>query len=261
MNLLFIGDIIAKEGCELVKQMLPELKKKHDIQVVVANAENSSDLKGTTAESADFLLAVGVDILTGGNHTMRHRDFMKYLDNGRINAVRPANYGGEAPGAGFLELDFLRFKLCVVNLLGRVFMDPVDSPFKVMDEILKNVSTPNILVDFHAEATSEKAALAFYLDGRVSAVLGTHTHVQTNDAKILPGGTGFISDVGMVGSELSVIGAEPEMVLRRMKDNLPAKFSTVKTNYRLDYAVIQIDEKQGKCTKIESFFVNDFRTI
>ncbi len=250
MNILVLGDVVGIGGCEKVSQMLPKYKKENAVDVVIVNGENSAEGNGITPQSAEMLFSAGVDVITTGNHALRRREMYEFFDKPGSAVIRPLNFHCEAPGKGHYTLDMLRYKLCVVNLQGVVFMEPLKSPFDAIDEFLKTVDTPNIIVDIHAEATSEKISLGRYLDGRVSAVLGTHTHVQTADEQIFEGGTGYISDLGMCGSKNSVLGVKTEQVIRKIRTNLPTKLETVKENCVLHGVLLSIDSKIGKCTTI-----------
>ena len=216
MNILFIGDIVGAPGRRTVEELLPRAVDRYCIDLVVANGENASGGIGITPQVADFLLNQGVDVLTSGNHIWKHKEILPYLeDTDRL--LRPANYPPETPGRGLAVVETANGSpVAIINLEGRVFMSAIECPFRTVDRLLESLSpeVKIIMVDMHAEATSEKQALGWHLDGRVSAVVGTHTHVQTADDRILPGGTGYISDVGMVGAKNSVIGGEPADLLR-----------------------------------------------
>ncbi len=251
MRVLILGDVVGSGGCEKIAKVLPNYKSQKKIDIVIANGENSAEGNGITPASSDDLLSSGVDVITTGNHVLRRREIYDYLDRENYPIIRPANYDESAPGKGYYILDMLRYKLCVINLQGRVFMPPIDSPFQAVDQIISQVSTPNIIVDFHGEATSEKISLGRYLDGRVSAVVGTHTHVQTADEQIFPGGTGYITDLGMCGSSNSILGVKCEQVIYKIKTNLPTKLDSVKEDCVLHGVLLEIDDKSGKCTQIE----------
>lgn len=256
MKILFIGDVFGNHGLDHLRRTLPRFKAEQGIDLVIANGENSAVKNGTTDESADAMLACGVDVITGGNHTLRHRSFYDRLDNSH-NIIRPANLSPDAPGKGYTVIDMGRVSVCVINLLGSAFMDPVRNPFETADDILKRVSADIIIVDFHAEATSEKFALASYLDGRVTAVIGTHTHVPTADARILRGGTAFITDVGMTGAIDSCLGVVTEQAVYKMRTGLPTHFTAADGPCKMDCAVLNIDIPLCKCTKIETHFYNN----
>lgn len=246
-----IGDIVGDAGCAYVRELLPGIKKAYDVDVVIANGENSAQGNGIVPAGAKHLFDSGVDIITTGNHGLRRKESYDIYARGE-GLIRPANYHPEAPGFGYYIFDNVKIKLCVVNLQGVVYMQPIKNPFDCIDELLTGIDTPNIIVDFHAEATAEKLCMGYYLDGRVSAVLGTHTHVPTADARVLPGGTGYITDVGMCGGLNSVLGVKKELAMRRMRTNLPVRFEPDPADIRLCGVVLDIDEKNGKCRSIES---------
>lgn len=250
MIVLALGDIVGPAGCEHVRNTLPGLKKQYGVDITVANGENSAKGNGITPASAKYLRDSGVDIITTGNHALRRREIYDILDK-QNGIIRPANYHPAAPGAGVFLYDSPRFRLCVVNLQGLVYMQSLQNPFDCIDMLLPDIDTPNILVDFHAEATAEKLCLGYYLDGRVSAVLGTHTHVATADARVLPGGTGYITDLGMCGGLNSVLGVKAEIAIRRMRTNLPARFEEDTADIYLSGAVLDVDEATGRCRSIE----------
>ncbi|MEJ2069544.1 MAG: TIGR00282 family metallophosphoesterase, partial [Syntrophobacterales bacterium] len=215
MNILFLGDIVGSPGRRAVEEVLDRLVDRHFIDLVVGNGENASGGIGITPPVADQLLNMGIDLLTSGNHIWKHRDILPYLEE-TDRLLRPANYPPDTPGRGHTVLETaIGEKIAVINLEGRVFMNPLECPFRTADQILSQVppEVKVILVDMHAEATSEKLAMGWYLDGRVSAVLGTHTHVQTADERLLPQGTAYITDVGMTGPINSVIGMKTEVIL------------------------------------------------
>jgi metallophosphoesterase (TIGR00282 family) len=251
MVVLMIGDVVGDTGCALVRKLLPGLKEKYRVDVTVANGENSASGNGILPSSAKSLFDSGVDVITTGNHGLRRTEIRETLER-RDGVIRPANYHPDAPGDGVFLYDHPRYRLWVINLQGIAFMQPNQNPIDCIDEVLMHVDTPNILVDFHAEATSEKLCLGYYLDGRVSAVLGTHTHVPTADARVLPGGTAYVTDVGMCGGLNSVLGVKREQAIRRMRTNLPLRFETDPEDCRLSGVVLDIDEKTGKCRSIES---------
>ncbi len=251
MKLLFLGDIVGKGGCEAVKRLIPDFKFKNKIDVVIANGENSAEGNGILPSSADEILSSSVDLITTGNHVLRRREIYDMLDDENSLILRPDNYHEDAPGRGVITLDFLKYKLCVINLLGNVYMDYVKNPFEHIDKILENVDTKNIILDFHCEATSEKLAMGHYLRGRVSAVFGTHTHVPTADERIFPEGTAYITDVGMCGGENSILGVKAENVLRRFRTNLPTRFESDKENCTINGVLVEINTDTGKAVSIE----------
>ena len=242
MRVLVIGDIVAKQGRAAVREVLPGVIKKEKIDLVIANIENLAHGKGATAEKVDELRGYGVDIFTSGNHIWFKQEFSETLDTDPT-VIRPANYPSDSPGFGFTLAKVKSKKVLIINLLGRRWIDqPVDEPYRTVDQILLDQVAKEkpdfIFVDFHAEATSEKNALAWFLDSRVTAVFGTHTHIPTADTWILPGGTGFVTDVGMCGAQNSVLGVVPEIVVRKQKDTQPVKFEWVETGPKLFRSVL-----------------------
>ncbi|HYS80741.1 MAG TPA: TIGR00282 family metallophosphoesterase [Anaeromyxobacteraceae bacterium] len=254
MKVLFLGDVFAKPGRQAVKRLVPKLITVHGLDLVVANSENSAGGSGVTPESADELLACEVNLLTGGNHIWSKREIIPYLDAKGSRQLRPANYPKGAPGrgSGIAETPDGR-RLGVINLEGRVFMKALDDPFQVVEEelaALRKDGVTCVLVDMHCEATSEKNAMGHYLDGRVSAVVGTHTHIQTADERVLAGGTAYITDVGMCGPWDSVIGVKKELVLQRFTSQRPVGFEPARRETHLQGAIIDIDEASGKARSI-----------
>jgi len=252
MNILFIGDIVGSPGREAVKKLLPELKKEYTLGFVIANAENAAGGSGITAKVAEELLASGIDVLTSGDHIWKKREIFEII-NREERILRPLNFPGGAPGRGSAVFKSKEgHKIGVINVNGRVFMDALDCPFKTTLAAQEGLAkeTKIIIVDIHAEATSEKVALGWYLDGRVSAVLGTHTHIQTADERILPQGSAYITDVGMTGPCDSVIGRRIEDVLERFITAIPTRFEVAAENIQLQGAVVDIDENTGKAKSI-----------
>ena len=252
VRILAVGDVVAAAGCEKLREALPKFKKARNIDIVIANGENSAQGNGMTPFSLEHLFASGVDIITGGNHSFKRREVYDTLD-GSLSVVRPANYSAECPGRGYTVLDKGFVRVGVVNVLGTAFMDPVRNPLECIDEVidaLKN-EVKIIIVDFHAEATSEKRAFGYYVDGRASAVFGTHTHVQTSDEQILPGGTGYITDAGMTGPKDSVLGVKPEIIIEKMKTGMPVRFENPDGECVLEGVLFDVDKKSGRCVAIE----------
>ena len=249
MRILMIGDIIGKPGRRALSRLLPQLRRELDIDLVTANAENTAGGFGLTPKTANALLQAGVDVMTSGNHIWDKKEILPHFDE--LPLLRPANYYG-APGRGWL----MHGEVMALNLQGRVFMPPIDCPFREADRRLAEAERalgrpPKVvLVDFHAEATSEKQGLAWYLDGRVSAVVGTHTHVATADARIMPGGTAYVSDLGMTGPLDSVIGTEVAPVLERFRTGLPQRFEPAKGPCIFNSALIDIDDHTGHAREI-----------
>jgi 2',3'-cyclic-nucleotide 2'-phosphodiesterase len=251
MRILFVGDIVGKPGRKVFSSTLPGARKiEGPFDFVVVNAENAAGGFGLTAKIMQELFDIGADILTSGNHIWDNRDALPLLDE-ENRLLRPANYPPGARGRGMATFEKKGLKLAVLNLQGRIFMQALDCPFRRADEELMSLEAGvPVLVDVHAEATSEKRALALYLDGRVSAVVGTHTHVQTADEGILEGGTAFISDVGMTGGHGGVIGMEKEAIISRFLTGMPSKFEVCGKDSRMDAVVIEIDEKTGKSVSL-----------
>ena len=251
MKVLAIGDVVGSIGCKFLRTQLPTLKKEKNIDLVIANGENSADGNGITPASAEYLFTSGVDVITTGNHTFRRKESYELFDSEDC-LLRPANYPKGAPGKGICIVDKGRYQIAVVNLMGVVYLEALDCPFSVMDNILEENSLPKIiLVDFHAEATGEKGGFAYAYDGTVSAIFGTHTHVQTADEHILPQGTGFITDLGMTGPSHSVLGVKPELIIKKLRSKMPVRFDLASGPCHLDGAVFEIDEKTGKTISIE----------
>jgi hypothetical protein len=253
LKILFIGDIIGRPGRQLVRDVLPRLIDQHMIDLVVANGENAAAGFGLTPDVVAELFDLGIDVLTTGNHVWDKRDGLVCLEQ-EPGLLRPANYPVDTPGRGVgIFQTPAGLSVAVVNLEGRVFMGNLDCPFRKADAILEELGSNQriVFVDFHAEATSEKGALGAYLDGRVSAVVGTHTHVQTADERVLPGGTAFISDVGMSGARDSVIGIRKELSIQRFLTQMPVRYEIAKNDPLLCGVVVSIDESTGKATGIE----------
>ena len=248
MRILAIGDIIGKPGRKAVKEILPGLYSEYNIDLVVGNGENAAGGLGLTPSTAEELFDSGIDVITTGNHIWAYKEIIPYFDS-EPPLLRPLNYPPTNPGRGYL----LKNNVLIVNLVGRVFIGNFDCPFRAMDQLLaefEHKSMP-IIVDFHAEATSEKVAMGKYLDGRVSAVLGTHTHVGTIDAHILPGGTAYVTDIGMVGPIDSVIGDDPDSVINRFLTQIPGRLSVGKGKVSFDAILVEVDEKTGKAVDIK----------
>ncbi|MFQ5933292.1 MAG: TIGR00282 family metallophosphoesterase [Dehalococcoidia bacterium] len=248
MRILMVGDIIGKPGRRAVQTLLPDLRKEYEIDLVIANAENAAGGYGLTLETSQELLMAGVDVITTGNHVYDQKEIIPYLD-GELPILRPINFPTNNPGEGYLTKD----NVMVVNLIGRVFMKPVDCPFRTMDDLLSAARErpPVVIVDFHSEATSEAGAMGWYLDGRVSSVLGTHTHVGTVDTQILPKGTAYLTDVGMVGPRLSVIGDDPEAVIQRFITMMHHRLSVAKGPVRFSSVLVEVEDHKGKATSIQ----------
>lgn len=247
MNVLCIGDVVGSRGCAFLRARLPQFKKYKGIDLVIVNGENSADGNGITPSSADYLFKSGADVITTGNHAFRRRECYSLFDS-EETLLRPANFPeGSTPGHGMCTVDLGRVQVCVINLMGVVYLENLACPFETADRLLKEAADTRIkIVDFHAEATGEKRALAYYLDGRVSAFFGTHTHVPTADETVLPKGTGYISDVGMTGPIESVLGVKPELCIEKMKGKLPVRFEIAEGDCKMDCVLFQIDDRTGK---------------
>lgn len=250
MRILFVGDVHGKPGRRTVARRVPVLRKELGVDFVVANAENSAGGVGLTPKTASELFEAGVDALTGGNHTWAKREAYELLDSDP-RLVRPANYPPGVPGHGSTVLRKGNLALAVLNLQGRVFMEPLDDPFRVARAEVERLRelTPFVLVDFHAEATSEKLAMGYYLDGLVTVVVGTHTHVQTADERVLPGGTAYITDVGMTGPRDGVIGMDREAILQRFLTQLPVRFEVAGGTVQFNAVLVEADSS-GRATSI-----------
>jgi len=248
---LAIGDIIGKPGRQAIKRLLPKLRQEHGLDFVVANGENAAGGIGLTVATAEELFEAGIDVITSGNHIWLHREIIPYLDNERP-VLRPLNYPPGVPGKGYI----IKGQAMVVNLMGRTFMSELDCPFQAMNKLLAQLENkpPIIIVDFHAEATSEKAAMGRYLDGRVSAVLGTHTHVGTIDAQIFPRGTAYVTDIGMTGPINSIIGDDTQQVLQRFLTRLPHRLSVGSGKTAFTAILVNIDNESGRALSIERIY-------
>ena len=255
MNILFLGDVVGKAGCQAVMRHLRSLKKLYAIDACIINGENSAEGNGITPESAQMLFDAGADVITTGNHVLKRREIYPLLEEEK-GIIRPANYHS-VPGSGMFVLDCLRWQLCVINLQGQMAMDNCANPFETVDRLLQKAGTKNILVDLHAEMTSEKKAMGYYLDGRVSAVVGTHTHVQTADERVLPKGTAYITDAGMCGGKNSVLGVKQEIIIKKFIDNMPARFEYDPKEIELNGVVISVDQSTGKAQSIQRVSVAD----
>ncbi|MGE5615130.1 MAG: TIGR00282 family metallophosphoesterase [Bacillota bacterium] len=248
MNVLFIGDIVGNPGRKAVKECLSEIRREMPFDYCIANGENAAGGTGITCAVAQELYGFGIDAITMGNHTWAKREIINFInDDTRI--IRPANYPQELPGRGSAVIDG---KLGIINLVGRIYMDPVDCPFKTLDRELEYLKkdVKIIIVDMHAEASSEKCAMAWFADGRVSCVLGTHTHVQTADERILPCGTAFITDVGMTGPYEGIIGVERNIVIEKFRYMMPVRFEVARGMVQFNAVHVGIDDKTGKSLSI-----------
>ena len=248
MNIIFIGDIVGRPGRRALKEILPTLTDEYQAELVIANAENVAGGNGVTPELAEELLDAGVDVLTSGNHIWDKKEIIPYIEN-QERLLRPANYPPGTPGRGFTVFSVTRnTKVAVLNLSGRVFMGNLDCPFRMADILIEHLvqQTPVIIIDFHGEATSEKQAFGWHVNGRVTAVLGTHTHVQTADERILPGGTAYITDVGMTGPRDSVLGIKTDVVIKKFQLQLPARFEVASGVVQLNAVAVGVNPADGK---------------
>jgi len=252
VKLLFIGDIVGQPGRLAVKALLPKLREKHALDFVVANGENSAGGSGITPKTAEEIFSAGVDVITSGDHLWDQKEVMELLESEK-RFLRPSNYPHGTPGQGSSVFKAGSIPVAVMNFQGRTFMPPLENPFiQALDEVKRlREQTKIIFIDFHAEATSEKIAFARMLDGQVSAVVGTHTHVQTADEQIFPGGTAYLSDVGFTGPHESVLGREIEPVLKKFLTSMPQRFEVAKNNVLLHAAMIEIDEATGRAITIK----------
>jgi metallophosphoesterase (TIGR00282 family) len=252
-----IGDIVAKPGRKLVEMHLPSLIEQHKLDFVVANVENIAHGFGVTPETADELLRMGANVLTSGNHIWDKKEIMEYIHS-ENRLLRPANYPKITPGKGHVIARSRKgFKVGVLNVQGRVFMGPSEDPFSIAQDLVEQMrkETPIILVDMHGEASSEKQAMGWFLDGKVTAVCGTHTHVPTADQRILPAGTAYVTDIGMTGPYDSIIGVEKEQIIQKFLDQIPTRFEPAKENPILQSMLIEVDESSGLAQKIQRITV------
>lgn len=253
MQILFIGDIVGEPGRHAIRELVPKIKRRDNIEFVIANGENIAGGSGVTPAMADELFGYGIDVLTSGDHIWKRKEILDYIDTSK-RLLRPANYPKGAPGFGStIATCESGVKVGVINLIGRVFMQALECPFRAAKEEVDKMrdKTRVIIVDIHAEATSEKIALGWYLDGLVSAIVGTHTHVQTADEKVLSGGTAFISDAGMTGPFDGVIGRKKEQIISKFLTQMPTKFEMAEGDVQLHGVIIDVDEKTGRADSIK----------
>lgn len=253
MNILFVGDVVGQTSGDYLCSRLPKIKRDYSVDLTIVNGENSADGNGITPFSANLLLNGGADIITTGNHSFRRREMNDMYEESNV-IIRPANFG-DTYGKGYCVFDMGRTRVAVINLLGMAYMDNCDNPFHCVDEVLKEIDTPNIIVDFHAEATSEKKAMGYHLAGKVTGVFGTHTHVQTADECILGGHTAYITDAGMTGPENSVLGVEIQPAVDRLRFRMPVRFREAEGPCMMCGVVVAFDEKTGKSHKIERIII------
>ncbi len=258
MRILFIGDVVGRGGRDTVVSLLPKLKKKYQPTFTVVNGENAAAGRGITAKITKDFFEAGAHAITMGNHTWDNKEIFEFIDH-ENKLVRPANFPEGTPGQGFTIIRSNQVELAVVNLMGRTFLPATDCPFRKAEEIVNKLKqrTPFIFVDFHAEATSEKQAMGWFLDGKVSAVVGTHTHVQTGDGRILPQGTAYLTDVGMVGPYDSILGMETEAVLKKFLTQLPVRFEVASGRNQLNAVVIDLNSTTGKAVKIQTVRIDE----
>jgi metallophosphoesterase (TIGR00282 family) len=258
MRLLFLGDIVGSSGREIVKTYLPRLKRKYQPDFIVANGENAAHGRGITEKIAKELFEAGVHAITLGNHTWDNKDIFDFIDR-EPRMIRPANFPKGTPGSGITYIKQADAELAVINLQGRAFLPPLDCPFETADRLVQQASkrTKLIFVDFHAEATSEKQALGWYLDGRITALVGTHTHVQTGDERILPNGTGYLTDAGMCGPMDGILGMEREAVIKKFITQLPVRFEVATGRSQLNGVLFTLDKSKGITTGIERIRIDE----
>jgi len=253
MRVLFIGDVVGSPGRRAVRETMPALRERHSPDLVIVNGENSAGGMGITERTANDLFAAGADVITTGNHVYRHREAYEFIDRCE-RLVRPANYPAGNPGRGHTVVEVAGRRVAVVNLSGYIGLTVARTSFDAVDAVLERLEADTVIVDFHAEVSSEKVAMGWHLDGRVGAVFGTHTHVPTADGRVLPGGTAFISDVGMTGARTSVLGVKPEQVLRQMITQMPTRFETAEEDVWVMGAVADLNER-GLADRFEQVMV------
>ena len=252
MNILVLGDVVNSDGCNFLKKKLPAFKKLKGIDFCIANGENSADGNGITPLSAQMIFSSGVDFITTGNHVYRRKEVFELLDESEF-IIRPCNYSSKNPGVGSRVVDCGFYNIGIINVMGTMFMENLENPFDAVDREIEKIKnrTNIVFIDFHAEATSEKKARGFYLDGRVSAVFGSHTHVLTADNSILPNGTGYITDIGMCGVKESVLGVDKDIIIEKFRFNMPQRFDKAQGTCMANGCIFTIDKTSGKCTSTE----------
>ncbi|KIL35718.1 metallophosphoesterase [Cohnella kolymensis] len=258
MRVVFIGDIVGNVGRDTVRRLIPWINDKYHPHIIIANGENAAGGRGITASITRELFECGVHGITMGNHTWDNREIFEFIDD-EPRMIRPSNLAPGTPGRGSMIIKANGKSLGVVNLIGRTFLPPAEDPFRTADEEIEQLrrTTKCILVDFHAEATSEKVAIGWHLDGYASLLVGTHTHVQTNDARILPEGTAYVTDAGMTGPRDGVLGMEKEAVVRRFLTGLPARFTVAEGKWALNGVYAELDESTGKAQKVQLISVDE----
>ncbi len=259
MKVLAVGDICAPDGSAFALKIIPQIKRDENIDLVIINGENSAAGNGITHASADMIFAAGADVITGGNHTFRRKEFLDTLETNPF-VLRPHNLKDEKVGSGYCLVDMGRCLVAVINLMGQIYLErtPCDNPFKCADILIEKARQDGakyIFVDFHAEATSEKRAMGFYLDGKVTAVFGTHTHVQTSDAQVLPKGTGYITDLGMTGVINSILGVKNDIIINRLRDGDQSRFEQASGKCMLNGCIFETDQKTGLTKSAKSIYV------
>lgn len=253
MNILVVGDVVGKPGRRIINEVLSDIQRQHNIEFTIVNAENAAGGRGLTKDVMTELLNSNIDVLTMGNHVWDNKDIFNFVDT-EHRLIRPANYPDYCPGQGYhIYKAGFNFNVAVINLSGRVFLQPLDCPFRKLDEILSSIKNHAdiVIVDFHAEATSEKLAMGYYADGRVSALLGTHTHIQTADERILPNGTAYITDLGMTGPVDSILGMEKEAVIEKFITQRPVRFEVASGMAQMQGVILEIDTNSLKVKKIQ----------
>ncbi|ADO77162.1 TIGR00282 family metallophosphoesterase [Halanaerobium praevalens] len=257
MNILFIGDIVGRAGRRAVRLFLDKIKKENKVDFIIANGENSAGGFGITKKVAKELVDYGIDFFTMGNHTWDNKDIFKFIDE-KDNLIRPLNFPENNPGQGWKTIEINSKKVTIINLIGQVFMQSCDSPYHKFIELYPQIRDSDIiLVDFHAEATGEKMAFARAVDGMVTAVIGTHTHVQTNDAQILPQKTAYITDAGLTGAVDSILGMKADKMVQKMKDSLPVRYEVATGEVKLEAVLVKIGNKNNQATAIETINKNN----
>lgn len=259
MKILFIGDVVGSPGREMVKEYLPKLKTKYDADLIIVNGENAAGGRGITEPIYRSFLEAGAHVITLGNHSWDNKDIFEFIDESNY-LVRPANFPEGTPGKGITYVSINNVDTAIISVQGRTFMQPLDCPFEKVEKLVKEAKKKAkvIFVDFHAEATSEKQAMGWHLDGKVAAVIGTHTHVQTADQRILPNGTAYLTDVGMTGPYDGILGMERGAILKRFRTNMPVRFEVPKKGRKqLNGCIIDVDKKTGLATNIERVIINE----
>lgn len=262
MRVLFLGDIVGRPGRQVIGELLPEIIAENKIDLVLANGENAAGGFGLTKDVAEELFSYGIAVLTMGNHTWDNRSILEIIDK-EERIIRPLNFNLQSPGRGWTVIKWKDYNIAVVNFIGQVFMNGNNSPFDIFDQYIEEIKKKSdiIIIDFHAEATAEKLAFAHYVDGQVAVLVGTHTHIQTSDDRILPEGTAYITDLGMCGACDSILGMEVESVIYRFKTQIPERYKIKKDGkYKLEGAIIDINEKTGRSNNINRIriFKNNF---